>query len=320
MEKLNNKYGDIQGISSMDYYKNGNPRNCVVNKINELKTNYGTLIPQYDNGSDRRKHVNSFSFYDDGNLKSIYLQNQTKFNTSIGALPGELITFYLNGNINRIFPLNGQITAYWSELDEYKLAENVSLNLSVGKFEKKVICVHFYEDGVVKSITLWTSNTVEINSPIGNVAARIGLSFYNDGNLKSFEPLKPTKIETPIGTITAYDVNALGIHGDLNSVNFSKDGSIESLITSSDTIEVTTKTGEKKSYKPGLKTSVMNDEVKDVVPMSIRFNDSKVCFNNNPKDNYYLNECTFEVKYIPLQAKSPCIGCAGNSSCDGDCC
>ncbi|MDF2884473.1 MAG: repeat protein [Clostridiaceae bacterium] len=320
MEKLNNKYGDIQGISSMDYYKNGNPRNCVVNKINELKTNYGTLIPQYDNGSDRRKHVNSFSFYDDGNLKSIYLQNQTKFNTSIGALPGELITFYLNGNINRIFPLNGQITAYWSELDEYKLAENVSLNLSVGKFEKKVICVHFYEDGVVKSITLWPSNTVEINLPIGNVAARIGLSFYNDGNLKSFEPLKPTKIETPIGTITAYDVNALGIHGDLNSVNFSKDGSIESLITSSDTIEVTTKTGEKKSYKPGLKTSVMNDEVKDVVPMSISFNDNKVCFNNNPKDEHSLNECTFEVKYIPLQTKSPCIGCAGNSSCDGDCC
>lgn len=320
MEKLNTKYGDIQGIYSMECYKNGNLRECVVNKINELETNYGILIPQYDDGSDRRKHVNSLSFYDDGNLKSIYLQNQTKFKTSIGILPGELITFYPNGNINRIFPLNGQITAYWSELDEYKLAEDVSLDLSVGKFDKKIICVHFYEDGVVKSITLWSSNTVEINSPIGNVSARIGLSFHKDGSLKSFEPLEPIKIETPIGTITAYDVNALGIHGDFNSVSFFKDGSIKSLITSSDIIELTTKTGEKKTHKPGLKTSVMNDEVKEVVPMSISFYDNKVCFNNNPENEYYIDECTFEVKNMPLLIKSPCSECAGNSSCDGECC
>jgi hypothetical protein len=320
MEKLNTKYGIIKGISSMDSYKNGNPRDCVVNEINELKTKYGTLIPQYESGGERHKHVNSFSFYDDGNLKSIYLQNQAKFNTSIGILPGELITFYQNGNIRRIFPLNGQITAYWSELDEYKLAENISLDLSVGKFEKKVICVHFYEDGVVRSITLWPSNTIEINSPIGKVVARIGLSFYNDGKLKSFEPLRPKEIKTPIGTVTAYDVNALGIHGDLNSVNFFEDGSIKSIITSSDTIEITTKTGEKKIYKPGLKISVINDEVKDVVPMSISFNENKVCFNENPEDTYSIDECKFEVKHIPLQTKSPCEGCAGNSSCDGSDC
>lgn len=320
MEKLNTKYGVIEGISSMDYYKNGNPRDCIVNEINELKTSYGTLVPQYESGSDRRKHIKSFSFYDDGNLQSIYLQKQAKISTSIGTLPAELITFYPNGNIRRIFPLNGQITAYWSELDEYNLAENISFDLSVGKFEKKVISVHFYEDGVVKSITFWPSNTVEINSPIGDVIARIGLAFYNSGKLKSFEPLKPTKVETPIGTITAYDVNALGIHGDLNSINFFEDGSIKSLITSSDTIEVITKTGEKKIYKPGLKVSVINDEVMEVVPMSVSFNDNKVCFNNNSEDEYSIDECTFKVEYTPLQTKSPCASCSGNSDCNGDCC
>lgn len=320
MEKLNTKYGVIEGISSMDYHKNGNPRDCVVNKVNKLETSYGTLIPQYESGSDRRKHIKSFSFDEDGNLQSIYLQDQAKISTPIGTLPAELITFYPSGSIRRIFPLNGQITAYWSELDEYNLAENISFDLSVGKFEKKVICVHFYEDGVVKSITFWPSNTVEINSPIGDVVARIGLAFYNSGKLKSFEPLRPTKVETPIGTITAYDTDALGIHGDTNSINLFEDGSIKSLLTSSDTIEVTTKTGEKKTYKPGLRVSVINDEVMEVVPMSVSFDNNKVCFNNSNADEYSIDECTFNIAYTPLQTKSPCASCSGNTDCDGGCC
>lgn len=321
MDKLDTKYGTIEGISSLDYYENGNPRDCVISKkINELKTSYGVLIPQYENASERRKHVNSLSFYDDGSLQSIYLQDQTKIDTSIGTLPAELITFYRSGKIKRIFPLNGQITAYWSEQDEYNLAEDVSLDLSVGKIKKKIIAINFYEDGVVKSVTFWPNNPVEIDSPIGKVMSRIGFAFYNSGKLKSFEPLKPTKIATPIGEITAFDVDALGIHGDLNSVNFFEDGSVKSLVTSSDSIEITTDTGEKKIYKPGLKISVINDEVKDIVPLTISFDKEKVYFNKNISNGYSLKDCSFNVKFIPLQVKSPCAGCSSDSSCDGDCC
>ncbi|AJA47327.1 hypothetical protein CPAST_c12270 [Clostridium pasteurianum DSM 525 = ATCC 6013] len=321
MEKLSTKYGIIEGISSLDYYGNGNPRDCIITKtVNELKTSYGILIPQYESGSERRKHVKSLSFYDDGNLQSIYLQNQTKINTPVGTLPAELITFYKSGKIKRIFPLNGQITAYWSEQDEYNLAEDISLDLSVGKIEKKIISINFYENGVVKSVTFWPTNPVEIDSPIGKVMSRIGFAFYNSGKLKSFEPLRPTKIKTPIGEINAYDVDALGIHADLNSVNFFEDGNIKSLTTSSDSVEITTNTGEKKIYKPGLKISVINDEVKDIVPLTINFDNDKVYFNGDINNSYSLKACSFNVKYIPLQVKSPCAGCSSDSSCDGECC
>lgn len=321
MEKLDTKYGIIEGISSEEYYKNGTIKECaIIKKVNQLKTSYGILIPQYESATERRKHVKSLSFYKNGNLKSIYLQNQTKIDTPAGTIPAELITFYENGNIKRIFPLNGQITAYWSEQDEYNLAEDISLNLSIGKFQKKIISINFYEDGVIKSVTLWPNNPIEIDSPIGKVMSRIGFAFYKDGKLKSFEPMKPTKIKTPIGEITAFDVDAIGIHADINSVNFFEDGSVKSLITSSDSIEVTNSNGDKKLYKPGLKISVINDEVMDIVPLNISFDKEKVYFNCDISNGHSLKDCSFEIKDVPLQVKSPCAGCSSDSNCNGDCC
>ncbi|MEL7596806.1 MAG: hypothetical protein AAGU01_01250, partial [Clostridiaceae bacterium] len=194
MIEITTKYGHIKGIYLMDKYPNGNIRDCVLNKPNIIKTKYGDLVAQYEDNDERRKCTLSMSFYDDGNLKSLSLQEQTKIETSLGVLKAEHITFYRNGNIKRIFPLDGKITGYWGEDDEYSLAEEFNFDFSFVKFKQKIIGISFFENEEPKSITLWPKDKVTIESPIGTVEARIGFSLYPDGKLKSFEPYKPLEI------------------------------------------------------------------------------------------------------------------------------
>jgi len=315
MEKIKTKYGNLEGISVINYYGNNNIKDCTLNCVNKLETAYGTFIPQYDDSSERRKFISSLSFYENGNLKSIALQDKTYIGTSIGTLPAELITFYENGNIKRIFNLNGKITGYWSEEDEYSLAENIEFNLPIGKFKQKTIGLHFYENKALKSITFWPKDTVYINSPIGKVLTRIGLSFYPNGSLKSFEPYKPITLETRIGNIAAYDVNPIGVHGDSNSVKFSIDGQVESLITSTDKVEVINKNREVKIYKPELKRSLLDPEKMDIVPLSIGFYNKKVIFNNSNDNTYSIDDHVFNIENNSLKGGFSCSSCSSCSGC-----
>ena len=75
-------------------------------------------------------------------------------------------------------------------------------------------------------------------TPLGNIKARIGMSFYSDGKLKSIEPATPFVVSTPIGNFMAFDKDASGINGDSNSLLFAEDGSLRSFATSSNTIKV----------------------------------------------------------------------------------
>lgn len=317
MEITTTKYGVLKGLSSAVYYEDGTIKECRLTTINNLETPYGILVPQYEDSSERRKHINSISFHNNGNLKSISLQNQVEIDTSIGTIPAELITFYESGSINRLFPLNGKITAYWTENDEYDLAKHIEFNISVGKFVQKIITIHFYENGATKSITFWPKDRISINSPIGTVVTRIGLSFYINGNLKSLEPYNPTPVKTEIGIINAYDTDAIGIHGDSNSLKFSVEGRIESLKTSTDKIEVLNKNGEKKIYSPKLKPSVIDDSAVDIVPLNIEFFNNRVRFNNNAEDEYSINECEFTVCFSSFKIKSLCASCTACSECNG---
>lgn len=315
MERINTKYGILEGLTYVKQYENGSLRECTLDKLNKMETPYGLLIPKYEYGEERSKHIPSAAFYDNGNLKKIYLEKQTDVNTSIGILPAELITFYEDESIKRIFPLNGKITGYWSEEDEYNLAEEIEIDISTGKLKEKIISVYFYKSGSIKSITFWNKNDIKINSPSGDVLVRIGVSFYEDGKLKSFEPAKPTAISTEIGAIMAYDTQALGIYGDSNSVKFSNEGRVESLITSTDTIEVISKKGEKNLHKPLLRPSVINESFMEIVPLNIEFYEDKVKFSSgihhrSPAE-YIINQYNFHIKSSPFEESSPCSSCTG---------
>jgi hypothetical protein len=145
-------------------------------------------------------------------------------------------SYYEDGSLNSVFPLNGQIGFGWSEEDEGKLAPRHSFALSVGTITIKLNGIRFYPGGAIKSILFWLGETAFITTPAGDFPARIGLRFYEDGRLESFEPAVPITLNTPISPIPAYNMNALGLDADFNSVRFDTGENLIHSATSGDII------------------------------------------------------------------------------------
>ncbi|TLM87286.1 MAG: hypothetical protein FDZ75_07055 [Actinobacteria bacterium] len=315
MTEIKTRYGNLQGASYTEFYPDGTIKECVLNEKNELETPYGKLIPQYQDDGIRRKQTKSLSFHKNGSLKGISLQNRVEIKTSVGMLSAEYITFYENGSIRRIFPLDGRLSGYWAEEDEYKLATELELKFSFGNFKCKIIGIQFYDHGAVKSITFWPKDKVTVTSPVGAAPVRIGISLYPDGKIKSFEPARPLCVDTPIGKLTAYDRCALGIHGDSNSLSFSEQGKIEHLVTSAHKITVTDQDGAVKIYQPDSKPNMFNPEIKEPVPVSIRFGRNTVMFNNSEENEFIVDECIFSIEPFILTTINPCSSCTDCSAC-----
>lgn len=311
MNEIFTQYGLLKGISTVQFYNDGNIKECKLDSYNEIKTSYGKLIPQYEDDGLRRKYIKSISFYNSGKIRSISLQQQIRIKTSIGELPAELITFYESGMIKRIFPLNGKITAYWTERNEYNMAEEINFHFKFGKFKKKIIGIKFYETGSVKSLTFWTADKISVNIPCGNIDSRIGISLFENGSIMSVEPLKPTLIKTPIGNIIAFDINAVGINGDINSLSFFEDGSLNTIYTSTDKIEVKEKNGTVTFFEPRLKRSILNENAMDVISLKIEFYDGKVKFNGNAENEFDIDDCEFTIINNSTSINSHTNGCAG---------
>jgi len=106
-----------------------------------------------------KKQLAVLSFYKSGNIKSISLEQQTEISTPIGIFPAELVTFYEDGSINSLFPLNGQISGFWSEEEEGELAQKYHFSFPFGDFYAKIIGLRFYPDGRVRSLILWPNET-----------------------------------------------------------------------------------------------------------------------------------------------------------------
>lgn len=307
------KYGVIGPLGIHSQYMNGNLKDCVLEDKIEIMTEYGTLTPQYDFSSFRKKLVSSMSFYEDGTLRRISLNNPTKVKTPIGIREAELLTFYECGAIKRLFPLNGHLSAYWEEEDEYELAKEDSFDLPCGKITTKVISVYFYKDGGIKSLTFWPREIISVLTPIGGVQVRIGVSFYQDGRIHSLEPASPTFIKTPIGIIQAFDENANGILGDNNSLILSKDGTLCSLITSTQRIIV--KNLESKAqtiYSPSQELEEDGEEIW-FRPLKIEFEKGSVRLNDGERID--ISQHQFMIQPYHKIGFSPCSNCASCGGC-----
>lgn len=315
MEFVITQYGRTEGAKHIRYYNNGNIREFILNKVNEIKTLYGKVIPQYEENEFRRKHVKPVIFHANGVVKNLPLQEVTEIKTAAGVFSAELITFYEDGAIHRIFPQDGKLTGFWSEEDEYELAPTFEFKFPFGKLEKKVIAIRFYPDGAVKGVTLWPKDTVTFTSPVGLAEARIGISFYPDGQLRSFEPNKPIGVTTPIGQFKAYDRTAIGIHGDSNSLRFTPRGEIEQVVTATEMVKVTDKSGTEHLFKPEFRHSLFNLGVMELIPLSIGFDGNKVQFNKMPDHEFDLAECKFVVTPAILKNPSACVSCHDCSAC-----
>lgn len=294
MKSIETKYGLLNDVIIASYYSTGEPESYNLDEESTLDILGYNFTPLYGFFDDRRKDFPSVKVYKSGNIKSIGLNEATYIETSIGAFEVEKITFYEEGQMKRLLLLDGKLSGYWSEEDEYKLAKVYKLDFVFGKFEAKINSLNFYKSGELKSLTLWPKDRIKLNIGDYNIVVRIGFSLYESGKIKSCEPFRPTTIKTPIGEIDAYDVNALGIHGDTNSLNFYEDGSIKSLITSRNTITIKTPSGDNIFHSPKKIRLYSNSEVMDTITLKLEFKGNIIIIDGQYE--YNINENKFEIK------------------------
>jgi len=294
MKTIDIKYGTLNNAFLAGCYSTGECEEFRVEEESELDILGYKLIPSYEFPDIRRKEVPSVKIYKNGNIKKVSLNELTSITTKIGVFEVEKITFYEDGPINRLFLLDGKLSGYWSEDDEYNLAKTYEFNFEFASFDAKVISLHFYKTEELKSITLWPKERVKLILGGYNFIGRIGFSLYKSGKLKSCEPFRPTTINTPIGDIEAYDMNAIGIHGDQNSLNFYEDGKIKSLITSGNTITIYNLEGDTIIHSPRKVRIYSNSEVMDTITLTIEFIDDKVIIDG--KYEYNIQGNKFEIK------------------------
>ncbi|ACF13351.1 conserved hypothetical protein [Chloroherpeton thalassium ATCC 35110] len=305
MEKVITNFGELTGTDFRTYFSNGKVDGALMKEANTLKTAYGEFVPQYEAEDMGRRAVKPVYFYKNGNLKSLPLQEQSVVKTSVGDMPAELITFYKSGAIKRLFPLDGKLSGFWSWKNEFQMAKAIDINTPLGHISAKVISAFFYESGALKSLTFWPGEVINLNTTFGETAVRIGVSFYEDGRLRSFEPAKAIDVETPIGALAAYDSKPLGVHGDINSLEIGEKGQLLSISTVTDEIKVIDKNNNRYIYKPLLKDALCGKEgSKETLPLKMKFDGDCVVFHHDPKHTFCLPDCQFEIHRNQLDAKS----------------
>lgn len=301
---LQTPFGILGAVRSFERYPSGELKSAILGDENVILTHAGELTPYYTE-TPRRKYKPSVEFFKSGLVKAVSLEEQQEVRTPIGELPAELITFYESGELCRVFPLDGKVTGYWTEADEAE--ENIPLTFDLGfvQFTAKLSAICFYPSGDIKSITLFPGETITV----GEVNVRHGLALYESGALSSLEPATPTMVPTPIGTLTAFDSEAIGVHADENSLHFYEDGSIKSLKTMTNTITVTCGDGSKKTYTqepiPGLP-----EEETAFLPLTVHFHENGVSFNRE-EVHYPYDTIKFHIKGKKLTCLGSCHGCSG---------
>lgn len=273
MQPIETPYGTIESTRQMALSETGAPLYCTAAKPCPLATPAGNLIPQHTTDDLRKKEVLPVTFHPDGSLKSLPLETQASIVTPAGDIPAELVTFHPDGSINRVFPLNGKLSGYWGQEDEEGLADLTTLITPVGTITARFISVSFHPGGTLRSLTLWPGDTFTVEAPTGPIAVRIGISFSPDGTIRSLEPAKPTPVTTPAGNISAYDPDAVGVNGDLNSLVFKDDGTVVRVATTLTRIKAAHPDGHTTSYTPEYRDSLCGDEDREVVPMVVDFSE-----------------------------------------------
>lgn len=318
MEKYNTKYGEIIGMTQPEYYKTGELKECMVSEKCVLKTQGGDLVPRYDYTQERSKYRNALTFYPTGELKSMYLQNQSIITTPMGELRAEMITFYENGSIHRIFPLYGQVTGFWSEEKEMKALRNHEREIHGIIFENPISCYCFYPSGIIKSITFFGKKKQIIKTSVGKIPVRIGISFYENGKIHSIEPENEIPITTPIGTVVAFDNSPIGVHGDNNSLKFTEEGALLSVKTIMTGFELENEKGEITKVYPKRRRSFLDIDKSEMVPVEISFLDKMIEIQDSDGwvCEYDLQKTKVVSVYNPqYRTESSCVSCESCSGC-----
>ena len=283
MNMLATRYGELPVTGLVDRYPDGAVREVFLAGPVSLATPVGDLCPQHTIDDARRQHLAPLTFHPNGRIHSLPLERQTVIATPIGELPAELVTFHANGTLARVFPLNGKLSGYWTEADEARQAKRLTLSLRQGTVTARFVAVAFTEAGKLRSLTLWPDEEVTIESPVGPLPARLGISLYPDGSLRSLEPARPVEVPTPIGPIWAFDPDAVGVCGDANSLAFSRDGTIERIATVRTAVTALLPDGVRRTVAPGLRESLCGDGDHEPVALLLAFHPDRVEARTDPR-------------------------------------
>ena len=248
----------------------------------EIETTVGRLVPIFQVEDHGRKKLTPIKLYKSGSIKSMSLQEAAVVDTSVGQISIELITFYESGAMRRVFPLNGKLSGYWTETNEYKLAEALSIPTSVGTILVKPIYLQFYETGELQSISFWPVEKVTIETPAGKMRIKNGVSFFKSGSLASCEPDAPVLVETPLGTVEAHDPDPNGMMGESNSLSFTEQGKLAGLSTIK-TVVNSVDGDHDWSFSPAVERSMCSDTAFTIRPLSIAFQNDFYFFRNGMK-------------------------------------
>lgn len=185
----------------------------------------------------RRKRRPAREYYPSGALRSLYLEEPEEIElpgTAGKLFPGgralaELITFYESGAVKRIFPLYGQLSAFWTEEDEFGLLEKPVLISIPGNG----LCpaypedIFFYESGALGAVTIWKRTSLTLQTArYGPIRTHFGADFYESGALKSIEPAFGTRIGTGGREVMVFDPDVWRLHAENNSLRFDEAGRI----------------------------------------------------------------------------------------------
>ncbi|MEI6891668.1 MAG: hypothetical protein V5783_05795 [Pontiella sp.] len=310
MKDVNTTYGVLKDYLNLRMHSSDQPASVLITGPTEFETPYGTLIPQYEVEDLGRKEHKYVLFHPNGTVRKVPLQDALDIETKYGTLSAEMVLFYNNGALKKLFPLTGKLSGYWTEKNEYGLAKNLSLALPSGDITAKIISLGFLKSGNIQSITLWPGEIISVQTAAGLIETRTGIAFYENGNVKSLEPLHPTAVKTAIGTVEAFDNDPDGISGDLNSLNFDLEGTISSLYTTSSQVTVTIDSETEKNYQPTEKESLCSESVKVSVPLMIEFLGDQVRFNQSSDDVYDVAACSFKIEKYVADLKIPCYECS----------
>ncbi|MBZ2170488.1 hypothetical protein [Nitratidesulfovibrio sp. SRB-5] len=223
-------------------HPDGSPAEVLLVERVELASPAGVLVPQYEPEDPRRQRVQPVELHPGGGLKAVSLQEKAVIETPVGPMAAERVTFHPGGQLRRVFPLDGKISAYWSVENETALAGPQRMETPIGVVSARIISVHFFPSGALRSVTLWPGERVTIATPQGPASVSVGFSFHESGALRSFEPDAPFEARTPVGTVLAFDTDPEGgMAADLNSLQFDEAGNVTALTTATDKVVVTCK-------------------------------------------------------------------------------
>lgn len=267
----------------MDLYADGQVRAVFVAGPVTLVTTLGRLCPQHTIDDSRRMNLPPLTFHKNGQVRSLPLETRTVVATPAGDLPAELVTFHENGAVARVFPLNGKLSGFWSEADEARMAEPLTVATPLGSVTARIVAVAFDPLGGLRSLTLWPEEDVTVAAPFGPASVRMGLSFYEDGALRSLEPAKPQEVPTPVGPVWAFDPDAVGVSGDDNSLVFSPAGEVLRVATVRTAVSATLPDGTRKLLTPGTRESLCGDSELEAVALVLEFSPETVTARTAPQ-------------------------------------